>query len=827
MQKILKFFMVLCLCIMPFAIVGCGGTTAQPESFDVSGLPTIVEVGTELDTSSVTATVTYDDGTTQSFGNSTLSFSQLDTSTTGVKELTITWTSGDYTLTTTKQITVVEQGIDVFVSSLSSGVVNEYNAKRSADITSETTLFSDNEQPLYVGDDNAFDFRMNVVFRNSDGQMLPDVGLSPKTDVTVELYNGTSYITLTEDATNVDEKLSTYVVINEDTTFDFTDEAIDKTFRITVSAVHRHPNYIEEDVTFTAEVVVCDGYNVYDAEDLMVYDNTSTYYETYRQEHDMPNSINGVILQADIQVTTEYVDPDLLWQKGDANFADAQAKTNLTLEGTPKNTGGRGLYKRVIASGETFNFIGNYFTIDLSQFPKAVVEQKDNGSYNGVQYGVDDDGNYVKDNCITSFYSAFYHVASEDGSNYKNVNINENTQINWKNISFVGNSTYDSDPRNSGGILLMKDFYINFSGYNTIMNNCYLGYFFNYGNPLETDSRYEQNEYIGTYKIEKTKTFNSFQCSLYVYGSNNVVVKDSIMKNSGGPAIIADHVDMDNNDVTTGFIPGVNLINTTVEAKCSGKEPWFDIYKVGTIMGQLQNLEMLFDGTAIDTGKTVFAGTQTIEGKPVGQFNIIGIIKKGGEFEITSTQIVDGYIRIFNTEQDYDTFYANESENKTSQLNMSGNAATSSRKDGLYYVEDGSTNGYCALDLEASGTDMLSNSSAMADIVVTQILNGMSSKLEDLGKTIPDTYEERFALLTDVISNNLVDDSACIGILTQFKSFMSDEEYNTLVALGGKIGLTQFINSLNESYASYYDGDYIGLYLPQGVGALIQVYSKA
>ena len=157
---------------------------------------------------------------------------------------------------------------------------------------------------------------------------------------------------------------------------------------------------------------------------------------------------------------------------------------------------------------------------------------------------------------------------------------------------------------------------------------------------------------------------------------------------------------------------------------------------------------------------------------------------------------------------------------------MSGNASTSSKEDGLYYVEDGSTNGYCALDLEASGTGMLSNSSAMADIVVTQILNGMSSTLEDLGQTIPDTYEERLALLTTVISNYL-DDNTCIGILTQFKSFMSDEEYNALVALGGKIGLTQFINSLNESYASYYDGDYIGLYLPQGVGALIQVYSKA
>ena len=647
MQKILKFFMVLCLCIMPFAIVGCGGTNAKPESFDVSGLPTNVEVGEELDTSKVTAVVTYDDGTTQNFDNSTLSFGKIDTTTTGEKELTITWTSGDYSLTITKKINVVEQDVDVFVSSLSSGVVNDYNAKRSADIPSETALFSDNEQPLYVGDDNAFDFRMNVVFRNSDGQLLSNVNLNPKTNVIVELYNGTSYVTLNEEATNADEKLSTYVTVNKDTTFDFTDVAIDKTFRITIEAVDRHPNYSEEDVTFTAEVVVCDGYNVYDAEDLMVYDNTSTYYETYRQEHNMPSSVNGVILQADIQVTAKYIDPSLLWQEGDANFAEAQASTNLKLAGTPKNTSGRGLYKRVIASGETFNFIGNYFSIDLSKFPKAVVEESD-GSYKGVHYELDDSNNYVKANYITSFHTAFYHVASEEGSAYENVNITAETQVNWKNISFTGNSTYDSDPRSSGGILLMKDFYINFSGYNTIMNNCYLGYFFNYGNPLETDTRYEQNEYIGTYRIEKTKTFNSFQCSLYVYGSNNVVVKDSVMKRSGGPAIIADHTGMSNNDVTTGFIPGINLINTEVEAKCSGREPWFTIYGASTIMGQLQNLEMLFDGTAIDTGKTVFAGTQTIGGEQVGQFNIIGIIKKGGSFEVTSTQIVDGYIRIFD-----------------------------------------------------------------------------------------------------------------------------------------------------------------------------------
>lgn len=66
------------------------------------------------------------------------------------------------------------------------------------------------------------------------------------------------------------------VAIDTDkTTLNFTEAAIGKNFKITVKAANPDPEYDADDTMFVAVLNVIDGYNVYNAAELSVFDNVS------------------------------------------------------------------------------------------------------------------------------------------------------------------------------------------------------------------------------------------------------------------------------------------------------------------------------------------------------------------------------------------------------------------------------------------------------------------------------------------------------------------------------------------------------------------------
>ena len=709
MKKVQKTLLVLSFMLLSvLALSACGNADKIKSAIVKSGtLETTIIKGETLDTSNVVAVITYQNGEVKEVPASELTFGKVDTSNVGNVTLKITY--NDYSFDVTISVVATEADVNSIIS-LESQLLTDYNSNRATQ-PNEQEQFMDGNQPLYVGDDNAFNFRINASGIDPKGELVSNLE-KVRTIVTVELKNldGT-YTTLSgDDLTNM------VTIDTENTTLDFTEQAIGKEFRVTVKAANADEGYGENATKFATNLVVVDAYNVYTAKELSVYDNFKDGWAEIKAEMGLTDvEVNGIVLQNDILVTKDDVRQDLFWTKDTPNYATVQAKTDLTLEGTPIDDGGTGIYHRTIKNGEKFNFYGNYFSVNLNSFPKMIAEDKD--GVNVVQVG--DNAEYM-----TAHLCVFYTT------NDSKSKIESETLVNWKNLYFIGNGELNADPLNSGAILLMKNTEVSFYAYNTVMHNFYIGYFMQLGDI--------DNEFDGEYVIDSCKGYNSYQCLFYVWGAEHLVIKNSEFKNAGGPAIITDHCKMENDNPETGNPSRVDIVNSTIESKVTGKEPWFTVYDgASALVGQLSQLEDLYSGKYSslglpDTGKTIYAGYANENGTSVGQLNIICAMKSGDAQGLTASRI-KGYVRIFETENDYADFYAGDTT-VTYGLDMdkTDSLINKAMSNGVHYLESNGNGGYINSGFGKTNQDstiLQGKSFAEGNCVNIYLANGMGAMI--------------------------------------------------------------------------------------------------
>ena len=375
-KVILSIFSVILFAFFGVFLVGCGDITIKSMTVNQGTLATYVLRGEQLDTSKTVAVVTYSDNTTKTVEAKDLTFGTIDTSTVGSQTLTITYTDDEErTISINFAVNVVASENDVLsISRLESALLNEFNSNRTA--SGQYDSFKDQEQPLYVGDDNAFDFRISAAGYDIDNNPVPNI-TNPKVNITVEII-GDNPLTADKEADDAKTvltgtSLAHFVAINEDVnTLQFSQNAVGYNFYVTVEAANKDVAAEENATKFETKLTVVDAFNVYTASDLMVYDNHYQYYTEKRQELGLPSSVNGVILQADISITKDDVRQEMFWTTNTPNYSTAITYSNYVrdnLLGSPIDSSSdekTGIYRRNIANGETFNFIGNYFSISIS-----------------------------------------------------------------------------------------------------------------------------------------------------------------------------------------------------------------------------------------------------------------------------------------------------------------------------------------------------------------------------------------------------------------------------------------------------------------------------
>lgn len=550
--------LIAALLLVCMTVISCSGDKKIEKLNLTGGLKYKYEVGETPDFSKVTATATYNDGTTEELTADKLTFGSVDNTTVGKKQLTISYQG--FTLTIEIEflakggVTPEDPGTtpedpgttpeDPGTTPEDPGTTPEINEvggtimgteRPSWYMTSvgnrELDKFQIKDSTYKVGNANPFAFRLQLDILGDNGEVDytgPYTSLS-----TVHLVQGN---TLTLVGTE-------YVTVNEkNNTFQFTAAAAGKTFRISTRPLYGVEG-IEEDCTRSITVEVVNAYNVTDAKELNLLTNSSFkllghttdqtemakdyinnqfgpgYYETYGGD-----ALKGIVLHRMLTPTVNDIPADYLYTypAGHETMAGAKAFHN----------GNFVLYNHEISpTSPGFGFYGNYFQINCRLMPDA------------CDATVAEYGKAISNDKLFSFV-----VAPEFFDTEEKFSTYDHTQYHTiiENVYFFGNDGSSNNPNQSAERLLALAA-LNTEGHTSTIRNVAVEAF-NNAIIIQNDNQ--------TVNIDRCRFYNAWQGQIYCW-LNNMIQED----------LPGDHIDI---LPLAGHQPiYLNITNSTL-AKCGG-----------------------------------------------------------------------------------------------------------------------------------------------------------------------------------------------------------------------------------------------------------------
>ena len=448
--------------------------------------------------------------------------------------------------------------------------------------------FMDREQGYLVGDDNPFIF-IPTIYTYIDDEELYVNGYHSKS--IVEEKRGSEWVRLSSEG----ELLEIVTIDEYASSYDFTEAAIGKSYRLTVRPAATQ-YALGEQFVVSFEFTICDGFNVYNQDDLSHFDNVNSLWNSYRAEKGIiAQNIDGIILHNDIKIKASNIPQGFFYSEGDSEVSTGDADYDRVIGSLRDNVD---LYHRDVAVDESFVFNGNYFTLNYSSLPYVVRES---GRIDSEPGSVISHATLIK---------AGYNRTGEDLGNYT-----------MKNLRVIGNANRTEAGEKSGGAIFTKLTSVDSLIYNLIGTQCFTFILTELSGPNAT--------------IEKTRGYDSFSSTLYNWGTNNLRIIDSEFIGAGGPIIITDHVNPDANG-DGGSQPHTLVQNTIMESFVSGNENWFKLVSataaVPGIIGLGQNLLPAY-------GTNTITKMININGTDVPHFNMVGLVKDGSAAAPTSTKI--------------------------------------------------------------------------------------------------------------------------------------------------------------------------------------------
>ncbi len=371
--------------------------------------------------------------------------------------------------------------------------------------------------------------------------------------------------------------------------------AVGKTLQITVQP--DASKYYEIDsglkpIVFEFEAV--DGYNVFDAKDLCIFDNGKREggdpWADIRTERGLADKApKAIVLQDDISITNEDIPAEFRYTEAEiddyitknaSDFKSWIAKKNSYREpiGLPAYTEETAradlinsvkdyttLYERTTSVDEQFDFEGNYHTIDFTKvnqifFFDDAYEDGDISNYTS------EDGSHGQ---IFGWNSKGGAVEGGRG---------EGGETNFRNVTVIGNGDRSSDDRYAGGLMTFKidSTVTNFE--NIITSKTFITF-------MSEVSRRDEDKYLSV-SIDRCKNFDSYNSLIYIFGTQSNTITNSFMKGAGGGIFLLDEVDADIKDAYHAH-PKVDCENVYFENYVTGQEPWFVQKNAGALTTML------------------------------------------------------------------------------------------------------------------------------------------------------------------------------------------------------------------------------------------------
>ncbi len=552
-KRIVSAILALVLCLsLSLVMVSCSDTTGSGNSSSSQNSQT----GSQEGSSSVEdqSSSSLDEGTSSSSDEGTSSSSDEGTNSSSDDGSN---SSPDEGSSSTDNIEITS------VANKDSFVLFENNKKEKVN---KNTEFYDRDNAYQVGDKGTFNFKPQVSFikRISPALFLP---ANPETwnyVVTLYVFETDNFVKL-EGA-----DLESYVesIDNENCLIDLKADAIGKKFKLEVYPEGLTAEQTQEIATYTVsiEFEVVDAFNAYNALELAYiqkrvagYGDETTYLEdslitawnNFFEEKGLDKNLMGssVVLHDDISITPNDIPSEYFYTAEDVSESDGDYEmvvgSLLDYET---------IYYRYLENNEQFLFEGNYFTLKADQIPCVVRPRAE----------------VVAADVTKTSHSQLFLFQKSATTTGEFVKV--------QNVNLVGNAPKVENVQKSGGLILNKSA-VDCEFYNNISNGWFVNYF-----P-------ELNH--GTYTVNKCKAYDSFSSLIYVWGSSNMVIKDSEIIGGGGPAIIADHVEP--NQGASSYPSNVTVINSEIHSYVTGQEGWFVINGGSTIVGQIKAMDLAFN----------------------------------------------------------------------------------------------------------------------------------------------------------------------------------------------------------------------------------------
>ncbi|MDR0855378.1 MAG: InlB B-repeat-containing protein, partial [Christensenellaceae bacterium] len=338
----------------------------------------------------------------------------------------------------------------------------------------------------------------------------------------------------------------------------------------------------------------------------------------------------AVILQRDIKVTLKDMIPQVL----DRNMKDEFGVARLA--------NWQYLYTHFVEAGETFSFIGNYFSVNAFDIPWIGRTENDarmayanqNGfvySHSALFYIMGTTQTYTNDPAqggtkINEYMGddSFFGSIKNNPTAFMGTADEDKSHVRVKNIRITGNTGRIENIKGSGGLQGLEFCDVT----DARIDNAYLAQFTDGILDYETYSRKPRYESVMHTHINRTTITNMFTTGICQYETGNLTITHSRIFMTGGPALLlADNDDEladydtgptkgkydvggDSNllqyDLTTGDVwgqrntPTLNLDDFTFQnlnTAAAGGEAYFVVNMITAMITNMKGLSALYEQT--------------------------------------------------------------------------------------------------------------------------------------------------------------------------------------------------------------------------------------
>ena len=680
---------VAATCMLASVVAGCSGSREMTD-FTATSYETMYEVGDTVDFSGIVLSAIFNDGTNETVaydqvefyynGQKIEDFTVL-TQTVGKKVLEVRYNGKVCELTIYVNNASAEEGEKYYALSFASpdSVVARNNAvnnatdfSNSGDANYESKFFSGYETVRLVGDDNAFKFLPALLLEADDDMGADHLATAFQTNSTIYVKVDGEYKLL--DSEKQDNRTiysydnqTCVIEAHGKNEYDFSEYAIGKEFKISVlpSADYLlNDEEFEETDAVSVEVKVVDAYNVYDVADLAVMENVTDGTRTFNSvgywdsaktakgiTADMVSNLKGIVLQNNLTILAKDLPSIFLTDLGEdyqlKYYYQSQGKENLLSQdeikalglgtvflkdsfyyGTTASAESQEpvIFQRNILQGETFNFYGNYYSVDASKMPLvASFDATANGQTTNPY------GTYFSVASLFKFYTQRNSVndTHEIGGvvNMENLDVKGNANISDLLCAETNSDHGGSDnPVYAGGIILLKTEYNTLNLTNVISRTFFINYF-GYMNSL--------------HNYNNVKAYDSYSNSIWARGATTINVTKSNVERAGGPLFIL--CDMTGSDTRPLYGNVIVDADSKLESLVTGQESWFVSNGASGYASQIMQLDNLFG--AVGLANKSICKTDGVGANAKDKINIICASIKDGDI---LTGISSGYFQYGN-----------------------------------------------------------------------------------------------------------------------------------------------------------------------------------